>query len=285
MTTKQSFKSILIHFGLIITAAILFAASFPNPLFKNGLPFLAWFAYIPVLIVIRRNNLISCVGWGAIYGFTVTIFLQACCGPCASVAVERLLGDGHGLALFFCNPNLSSHEEWARRLEGVVKVGAHFGVVVEVEPWDGTEWMRNVGQASRPVEELMKVPEPEGGARCAQCFEWRLRKTWERARESGFEAFTTSLTTGPRKNSQLIFELGRKVGGAAFVAEDFKKRGGFQRSVELARELGLYRQNFCGCYFSAPTPVLTGHGFSNPCIFDNHGLENPCPVAATSRTG
>jgi len=50
----------------------------------------------------------------------------------------------------------------------------------------------------------------------------------------------------------LIFEIGRNIGGTTFVAEDFKKRGGFQRSVELARELGLCRQNFCGCCFSAP---------------------------------
>jgi apolipoprotein N-acyltransferase len=63
-------KNVLIHFGLVITASILFAASFPNPLFINGLPFLAWFAYIPILIVIRRNNLLACAGWGAVYGYT-----------------------------------------------------------------------------------------------------------------------------------------------------------------------------------------------------------------------
>ncbi|MDR0322708.1 MAG: apolipoprotein N-acyltransferase [Treponema sp.] len=61
---------ILIHLGLIVLASILFAASFPNLLFKNGLPFLAWFAYIPILIVIRNNNLPACIGWGAIYGYT-----------------------------------------------------------------------------------------------------------------------------------------------------------------------------------------------------------------------
>lgn len=61
-------KTLLIHLGFIITAAILFTAAFPNLLFINGLPLLAWFAYIPVLLLIRRNGLLQCVGWGAVYG-------------------------------------------------------------------------------------------------------------------------------------------------------------------------------------------------------------------------
>ena len=172
------------------------------------------------------------------------VLLHACCGPCASVAVERLLEDGHTVALFFSNNNLLSHDEWARRLDAAQKVGARFGVAVEAEPWDGAAWLRDM-EDGRPASR-----EPEGGARCARCFETRLRNTWQHARASGFEKFTTSLTTGPRKNSKLIFDIGRAIGGADFLEMDFKKRGGFQRSVALAREMGLYRQNFCGCEFS-----------------------------------
>jgi len=61
-------KSLIIQLGLIFLASVLFAASFPNIIFIRGLPFLAWFAYIPILIVIRKNNLLSCAGCGAIYG-------------------------------------------------------------------------------------------------------------------------------------------------------------------------------------------------------------------------
>ena len=170
------------------------------------------------------------------------VLLHACCGPCASVAVERLLQEGHEVALFFCNNNLDSRDEWSRRLEAAQKVGAFFGIAVEVEPWDGAAWTRGVA--------LGFENEPEGGARCAFCFRERLRETCERARASGFEAFTTSLTTGPKKNSKVIFNIGCEIGGAAFLEMDFKKRGGFQRSVELAKKLGLYRQNYCGCEFS-----------------------------------
>ena len=158
--------------------------------------------------------------------------------------MERLLQDGHAVAMFYSNNNLSSHDEWARRLEAVQKVGARFGVALETDPWDGAAWLRDMEDGR------LANREPEGGARCARCFEGRLRKTWEHARASGCEAFTTSLTVGPKKNSTLIFKIGRAIAGAAFLEMDFKKRGGFQRSVELAREMGLYRQNFCGCCFS-----------------------------------
>jgi len=65
---KNRIKNTLIHLCLVLTASILFAASFPNVLFKNGLPFLAWFAYIPIVVIIHKNNLPSCAGWGAVYG-------------------------------------------------------------------------------------------------------------------------------------------------------------------------------------------------------------------------
>ncbi len=173
------------------------------------------------------------------------ILIQACCGPCVSVATERLLEGGHEVALFFSNANLWPEMEWTRRLEGVKRVGEHFGVEVLEEAWDGAAWRREVGQGMEA--------EREGGARCERCFAWRLERTWKRAQALVFDGFTTSLTVGPRKRSEVIFEIGRQIGGAHFVAEDFKKRGGFQQSVELARQLGLYRQAYCGCAFSQLT--------------------------------
>lgn len=67
---RSNFKTILIHLGLVASASVLFALSFPNILIENGIPFLAWFAYIPILVVIYNNNLVACAGWGAIYGYT-----------------------------------------------------------------------------------------------------------------------------------------------------------------------------------------------------------------------
>jgi len=62
-------KDIFIQLGLVLLSALLFAGSFPNLLIENGLPFLAWFAYLPVLLLIPKNNLAQCAAWGAIYGF------------------------------------------------------------------------------------------------------------------------------------------------------------------------------------------------------------------------
>ena len=61
-------KNIIIQLGLVLLSALLFAGSFPNLLIENGLPFLAWFAYLPALLVIRKNSLAQCMGWGAVYG-------------------------------------------------------------------------------------------------------------------------------------------------------------------------------------------------------------------------
>ena len=115
--------------------------------------------------------------------------------------------------------------------------------------------------------------EPEGGARCDRCFLHNLSRAAAKAAELGFDAFTTTLTVSPHKNSPRVFAAGRKAasglsspsatnaapaegsaspqGGAPhFVEIDFKKKDGFLDSVRLAKAYGLYRQNYCGCVFS-----------------------------------
>ena len=95
--------------------------------------------------------------------------------------------------------------------------------------------------------------EPEGGKRCAVCFEMRLEKAAIYAKENGFDTFTTVLTISPHKNSRTIHDIGRKLGekhGISFLAEDFKKQDGFKKSLELSKKYGFYRQNYCGCAYS-----------------------------------
>ena len=94
---------------------------------------------------------------------------------------------------------------------------------------------------------------PEGGERCGICFEMRLRKTAEEARQGGFDCFTTTLTISPLKNAARLNEIGERAGreyGVKFLPSDFKKKDGYKRSIELSGQFGLYRQNFCGCAFS-----------------------------------
>ena len=95
--------------------------------------------------------------------------------------------------------------------------------------------------------------EPEGGKRCTLCFRMRLEETARVASEREFRFFTTTLTVSPHKNYQLISGIGKEMAEkykTEFLDMDFKKKAGFQRSVQLSREYNLYRQNFCGCEFS-----------------------------------
>ena len=98
---------------------------------------------------------------------------------------------------------------------------------------------------------------PEGGERCRACINMRLAKAAALAQEGGYDYFCTTLTISPLKNAQVINELGEALaaGGVAFLPSDFKKREGDKRSIELSREYGLYRQDYCGCVFSRREPA------------------------------
>ena len=94
---------------------------------------------------------------------------------------------------------------------------------------------------------------PESGERCRRCYRLRLEETAKLAAEKGFDYFTTTLTISPLKSAAALNEIGEAVGeryGVRHLPSDFKKKNGYKRSIELSREYGLYRQNYCGCIFS-----------------------------------
>jgi epoxyqueuosine reductase len=176
------------------------------------------------------------------------LLLHACCGPCAAHCIEAARAGGFAPTLCYANDNLADAAEYARRLEALRTVAAHAGVPLLVPDYDPAAWHAAIaGHESAP----------EGGARCAVCFRHNLDRTAREAAARGFAAFTSTLTVSPHKRSTVVFEAGRAAAaalgpdGPAFIALDFKKRGGFLRSTQLARDLGLYRQDFCGCAFSA----------------------------------
>ena len=166
------------------------------------------------------------------------ILLHICCAPCGGGCVERLLGEGRTVRLYYSNSNLSSLEEFGRRLDSVKLLSAHFGVPLEVDPYDHGAYLAAVAGLEN---------EPERGARCAKCFAFNLGRAAKRAAELG-ATFSTTLTVSPHKCSATVFAAGGVY--PHFEAIDFKKRDGFLRSNRIARELGFYRQKFCGCEFS-----------------------------------
>lgn len=171
------------------------------------------------------------------------VLLHVCCGPCASACVPRLEEEGAEVTMYFANSNIDTEEEFEKRRAAAEALAAAEGVSVVCARYDHEEWLREVASGLEN--------EPEKGARCEKCFRYNLSKAAQYAAANGFDAFTTSLSVSPHKPSRLLFEAGRESScGARFLEADFKKREGFKLSVARAKELGLYRQNYCGCEFS-----------------------------------
>ena len=168
------------------------------------------------------------------------MLVHCCCGPCATSSIERLIAEGWEPVLCFGNSNIDTKEENEKRFENLLKVAEHFGGLEVVRvPYDHEGWL----EAARGLEN-----EPEHGKRCLECFRYNLLEAQAQAKRLGIGHFTTTLTVSRFKNSSAIFSVGEQLEG--FESIDFKKKDGFARSCQLAKELGLYRQAYCGCEFS-----------------------------------
>ncbi len=175
------------------------------------------------------------------------LLLHSCCGPCSSY-VLKYLSEYFDISVLFFNPNIFPQEEYEKRLvtqkEVLEKMNLPRPVSLIGLPYAHDEFTA----ASENLEE-----EPEGGARCVECFRLRLEKTAFEASERCFDFFTTTLSVSPHKNADLLNRIGREMMekyGVEYLFSDFKKREGYKKSIELSKELELYRQEYCGCEFS-----------------------------------
>lgn len=174
---------------------------------------------------------------------TPTLLMHACCAPCSSACIMRT-NEFFDITVYYYNPNIDSEEEFIRRAKEQERLCAELNVKSVIEKYNADEFYDVV----KGFES-----EPEGGARCEKCFYLRLKKTAEKAKAQGFKFFTTTLTLSPLKNAALLNEIGSSVAketGVKFLPSDFKKKGGYQKSIELSKQYSLYRQNYCGCIFS-----------------------------------
>lgn len=173
------------------------------------------------------------------------LLLHSCCGPCSSYVLEYLAQYFYITVLFF-NPNIQPKSEYLKRLDCQKQLIAAMCPSIS---------LLEIGYEGDMFSEISKglEKEPEGGMRCTKCFELRLQKTAQIAFEQKFDYFCTTLSVSPHKDSLRINELGerfRAEHGVKWLPSDFKKREGYKRSVTLAKEFGLYRQDYCGCIFS-----------------------------------
>lgn len=184
-------------------------------------------------------------------GIVPTLLLHACCAPCSSYCLEYL-SQFFRITVFFYNPNIYPEKEYAYRAAEIRRLISESEYVNEVSLIEGEF---NPDEFYSSVKGLEKVK--EGGERCFNCYELRLRKTAELGKKMGFDYFTTTLTISPLKNAEKINEIGERLAeeyGIKHLPSDFKKKNGYKRSIELSKEHNLYRQNYCGCAFSRRQP-------------------------------
>lgn len=187
------------------------------------------------------------------------LFLHSCCAPCSSYVLEYLRSFFQ-ITVFYYNPNITEEPEYRHRVEEQKRLICELNRKLEsgAEPECGEAYPIRIieGDYSRELffDRVRGLEEcPEGGARCFVCYELRLQETALRAKEQKADYFTTTLTISPLKNAAKINEIGERIAretGVSFLPSDFKKKNGYKRSVELSKEYGLYRQNYCGCVYS-----------------------------------
>ena len=172
------------------------------------------------------------------------LLLHSCCGPCSSRCLETLK-EKFAVTVLYYNPNITDRAEYEKRKGEQIRLLRETGWADFLDcDYDPAAFF----SAVKGLEE-----EKEGGARCYCCYELRLAETARIAAEKGFDFFCTTLSVSPHKNAQWINEIGERLEkeyGVQWLYSDFKKQNGYLRSVELAKEYHLYRQNYCGCVFS-----------------------------------
>lgn len=175
------------------------------------------------------------------------LLLHSCCGPCSTAVLEQLI-PYFEIVLFYYNPNIAPESEFDRRLatqkQLLEKLEHPYPITLLAPPYDDSPFW----EAVRGVEDT-----PEMGERCERCIAQRMREAAIAAKEHHCDYFTTTLTVSPHKNAPYINACGEEIAAemsVRYLPSDFKKRGGYARSVALSAEYELYRQDYCGCPMS-----------------------------------
>lgn len=179
-------------------------------------------------------------------GIKPKLLLHSCCAPCSSAILE-FLQNYFDITVYFYNPNITFEEEYYKRLNEQREYHEKRGYSIKV-----------IEGNYNPKEDFFKQvkgleDKKEGGERCFKCYTLRMETTAQKAKELGFDYFSTVLSISPLKNAQWINEIGEKLSekyGIKFLNGDFKKKNRYLRSTEISREYELYRQDYCGCVFS-----------------------------------
>jgi len=196
------------------------------------------------------------------------LLLHICCGVCALGIVKKLKQDGIQITGYFYNPNIHPFMEFLKRLRAVEVMAEQDKLTILYERDYGLDaYLNYVAPHAKSYDT----------ARCEKCYEMRLTQTARKARELGFDSFTSTLIISPQQNQAVIKNMGEKIAkdhGIIFKYDsiDWQSRfsgilpsiGGsnllkqncrpitdlYQECKEMAKKRNLYRQQYCGCVFS-----------------------------------
>lgn len=170
----------------------------------------------------------------------MNLLLHACCGPCLIEPLDALRANADSVTILYANPNIHPAEEYERRRDAMAEYAATEGIAAVEAPYEPARWMTAV----EPLAEA-------GPERCRACFRLRLEESARYAADHGFDAIATTLTVSPYQDGGVIAEEGRRAAeavGVTYVHQDFRDR--YPEATRRSREMGMYRQNYCGCALS-----------------------------------
>ncbi len=172
-----------------------------------------------------------------------SLLLHVCCAPCVCFVAE-ILKDNFDLSAFFYNPNIAPPKEHDKRLEELKKFSKETEIDLIIGRYDPLQWTLSVKHFRFAGER---------SERCRICYKFRLEETFKRAAQLRIGIVATTLSVSPHKDAYMINTAGEELAdqyGIEFFKADFKKNDGCKRSVEISRQYGFYRQNYCGCIYS-----------------------------------
>lgn len=178
-----------------------------------------------------------------------TLLLHSCCAPCSSY-VLKYLREYFSITVFYYNPNIGEQSEYRKRVEEQKRLIQIYNTLPgnEIQVIEGDYEPEVFFDMARDFKNCR-----EGGERCFNCYELRLKKTAQQAKLGNFTYFGTTLTISPLKNAKKLNEIGYELEaryGVNWLPSDFKKKEGYKQSIILSEQYDLYRQDYCGCIYS-----------------------------------
>jgi predicted adenine nucleotide alpha hydrolase (AANH) superfamily ATPase len=168
----------------------------------------------------------------------VKILLHICCAPCTIYPLRILRRERNEVCGLFCNPNIHPYLEYRRRLDTLISYAGQEGLTI-------------IGEETYSLDSFFRQVAFREEERCRYCYQLRLSYAAQIAKRGRFDAFTTTLLYSRYQKHDLIREIAASVAGTygiPFLYRDFRE--GWSEGVRVSKEIGMYRQPYCGCIYS-----------------------------------